>query len=231
MKKAHSWSILAMLMVALFLSSCAGPRHEANVGGDFTNPGSGATTAKAPAPEKQPAAEQPAQPKPEKKDMAKISTKFGDIIVELDAESAPKTVANFKKLVTEGFYNGTTFHRIIPSFMIQGGDPKSKDPSARSEHGTGGPGYTIPAEIKISHTRGAIAMARLGDAVNPKRDSSGSQFFICVVDCQHLDGQYTAFGHVTTGMEVVDQIVSQKRDARDNPLEPITMTVTLVEDK
>jgi len=231
MKKAHSWSIFFTLTAALILSNCAGPRHEANVGGDFATPGSGATTAKATAPETKPAAEEPAKPQPEKKDMAKISTKFGDITLELDPEAAPLTVANFEKLVKEGFYNGTTFHRVIPGFMIQGGDPKSKDPNDRAEQGTGGPGYTIPAEIKLPHTRGTIAMARLGDTVNPKRESSGSQFFICVVDCPHLNGQYTAFGHVVSGMEVVDQIVSQKRDARDNPIEPIPMTITMVENK
>ncbi len=158
---------------------------------------------------------------------AKINTKFGDIIIELNEKAAPKTVANFKKLVSEGFYNGTVFHRVIPNFMIQGGDPLSKDPKKRSEWGTGGPGYTVPAEIGLSHLRGALATARLGDAANPKKESSGSQFFICVVDCPFLDGEYTVFGKVIKGMEVADEIVKQKRDAKDNPIEPIPMTVTL----
>lgn len=161
---------------------------------------------------------------------AKISTKFGDIVIELNEKEAPKTVANFKKLITEGFYNGTTFHRVIPGFMIQGGDPLSKDPTNRSAHGTGGPGYTVPAEIGLKHTRGAVSCARLGDGANPKRESSGSQFFICVADTSFLDGQYSVFGYVVKGMDVADKIVAVERDPRDNPKDPVTMTsVTLVE--
>jgi len=157
-----------------------------------------------------------------------ISTKFGSIVIELDPQAAPKTVENFKKLVAESFYNGTTFHRVIPGFMIQGGDPNSKD-SNRSVHGQGGPGYTLPAEIGLKHVRGSVAAARLGDNVNPKRESSGSQFFICVDKADYLDGQYTVFGKVISGMDVVDKIVAVPRDAADNPVEAIAMKATFKE--
>lgn len=160
--------------------------------------------------------------------MAVIQTQFGEIVVQLDEQAAPKTVANFKKLAKEGFYNGTTFHRVIPGFMVQGGDPNSKS-ADRSTHGRGGPGYTVPAEIKLRHKRGALSMARLSDEVNPMKESSGSQFFICVADCSFLDGNYTVFGNVLSGMEVVDKIVSQPRDSADNPHDRVEMKVSLKE--
>ena len=156
-----------------------------------------------------------------------LTTSEGVIVIKLDAVAAPKHAENFKKLVKEGFYDGTTFHRVIPGFMIQGGDPLSKDQAKRSEHGTGGPGYTIPAEIGKKHKRGSVAAARQGDQVNPKRESSGSQFYICVVDTAFLDGQYTVFGEVIEGMDVADKIVAKPRDARDNPKEPVTMKARL----
>ena len=156
-----------------------------------------------------------------------LITPEGVMVIKLDAVAAPKHAENFKKLVKEGFYDGTTFHRIIPQFMIQGGDPLSKDQAKRSEHGTGGPGYTIPAEIGKKHKRGSLAAARQGDQVNPKRESSGSQFYICVVDTTFLDGQYTVFGEVIEGMEVADKIVAKPRDPRDNPKEPITIKAKL----
>jgi cyclophilin family peptidyl-prolyl cis-trans isomerase len=159
-------------------------------------------------------------------EVAVITTKFGDIVLAFYTEDAPKHVANFKKLAREGFYNGCTFHRIIPGFMIQGGDPNSKDDD-RSNDGMGGPGYTIPAEIKRLHKRGALAAARMGDQVNPKRESSGSQFYICVGDAQHLNGAYTVYGETIEGFDVIDKIVSQPRDQRDNPLEKIEMTVQI----
>jgi cyclophilin family peptidyl-prolyl cis-trans isomerase len=156
-----------------------------------------------------------------------LTTSEGVIVIKLDAVAAPKHAENFKKLVKDGFYDGTTFHRVIPGFMIQGGDPLSKDQAKRSEHGTGGPGYTIPAEIGKKHKRGSLAAARQGDQVNPKRESSGSQFYICVVDTTFLDGQYTVFGEVIEGMEVADKIVAKPRDPRDNPKEPITIKAKL----
>jgi cyclophilin family peptidyl-prolyl cis-trans isomerase len=149
-----------------------------------------------------------------------LETSMGDITIELYPKDAPKHCANFKKLVNEGFYDGTAFHRVIPGFMIQGGDPNSKDDD-RSNDGLGGPGYTIPAEIKLKHELGSVAAARLGDQVNPKRESSGSQFYIVVGDASHLDGQYTVFGKVIKGEDVAINISKVKRDARDNPLEKV----------
>jgi cyclophilin family peptidyl-prolyl cis-trans isomerase len=110
--------------------------------------------------------------------------------------------------------------------MIQGGDPNSKGTN-KASHGTGGPGYTIPAEIKLKHKRGAVATARLGDEGNPRKESSGSQFFICVADSSFLDGEYTVFGNVIEGMEVADQIVKQARDRNDNPNDRIEMQVSV----
>lgn len=157
-----------------------------------------------------------------------IETTMGTIMIELFTEQAPGHSENFKKLVRDGFYNGTTFHRVIPGFVIQGGDPNSRSDD-RSLHGRGGPGYTIPAEIGIEHKRGYVAAARLGDAVNPERESSGSQFYICLVDIPNLDGEYTVFGRVYDGMDVVDRIAQVDTDAADNPVERVEMnTVTLI---
>ena len=157
---------------------------------------------------------------------AVIHTDFGDIVLEFLPEVAPNHVDNFSSLAKQGFYDGTTFHRVIPGFMIQGGDPNSKDPD-RSRHGTGGPGYSMKAEFNSTpHQRGIVSMAR-----SRHPDSAGSQFFICVADVPHLNGQYTAFGKVVKGMEVVDKIAAQKRDARDNPLETVKMTVEIVPGK
>ena len=134
------------------------------------------------------------------------------INIELFPEIAPNTVGNFISLVSEGYYNGLIFHRVIPGFMIQGGCPTGT--------GTGGPGYTIKGEFNangfkndLKHTRGTISMAR---AQHP--DSAGSQFFIMVADAPHLDGQYAAFGKVVTGMDAVDRIVNEKRNSYDKPL-------------
>ena len=147
-----------------------------------------------------------------------IETNFGTIEIAFFPEKAPKHVEAIKKLANEGFYNGTLFHRVIPGFMIQGGDPLSKQPN-RSLHGTGGPNFVIPAEFNdVSHKRGICSMAR-GASVN----SAGSQFFICVADSPFLDGQYTVWGEVVSGMDVADKIVALKRDANDNPLEPAKM--------
>jgi protein-export membrane protein SecD len=129
---------------------------------------------------------------------ATISTAKGDIVVQLDAGAAPQTVNNFCFLAEQGFYDGLTFHRVEPGFVIQGGDPTGT--------GTGGPGYTVPAEIELPHVEGAIAMARQGDEVNPTRASSGSQFYITLAPTPQLDGAYTVFGQVTAGMDVVQSI-------------------------
>jgi peptidyl-prolyl cis-trans isomerase B (cyclophilin B) len=158
--------------------------------------------------------------------VAVVETKFGKIVIEFYDKDAPKTVANFIKLAKQGFYDGTTFHRVIPGFMIQGGDPNSKS-ADRSTHGTGGPGYTIEAEIKRDHVRGTVATARLGDQVNPDKRSSGSQFFINVKDNGFLNGGYTVFGNVIAGMDVADKIANVPRDGRDNPNDRVEMKVTI----
>lgn len=141
-------------------------------------------------------------------DVVVLETVQGDIVIKLADADAPKTVANFRKLVGEKFYDGTCFHRVIPGFMIQGGDPNSKNDDP-SDDGIGGPGYTVPAEIKLKHLRGSVATARQGDQVNPKRESSGSQFFIDLAPQPSLDaGGYTVFGEVIAGMDVVDKIAA-----------------------
>jgi cyclophilin family peptidyl-prolyl cis-trans isomerase len=156
-------------------------------------------------------------------EVAVIETNMGNIVFRFFDKDAPKTAANFKKLAREGFYNGTTFHRVMPGFVIQGGDPNSKD-SDRSNDGLGGPGWTVPAEIKRLHLRGAVATARTPDSINPNRESSGSQFFICLADLPRLDeGGYTVFGEVVEGMDVVDKIAAVKTDQRDNPVDPVVM--------
>jgi protein-export membrane protein SecD len=143
---------------------------------------------------------------------ATISTAKGDIVVQLDADAAPQTVNNFVFLAEQGFYDGLTFHRVEPGFVIQGGDPTGT--------GTGGPGYTVPAEIELPHVEGAIAMARQGDEVNPTRASSGSQFYITLAPTPQLDGAYTVFGQVTAGMDVVQSI------AIGDVIERVTITPT-----
>lgn len=155
---------------------------------------------------------------------AVIETKLGNIELKFFPEVAPNHVNNFIELAKKGFYDGTTFHRVIPGFMIQGGDPNSKNPD-KSTHGMGGPGHTIKAEFNDKpHKKGTLSMAR---SANP--DSAGSQFFICVADAPFLNKQYTVFGEVVSGIEVADKIVSQPRDRRDNPNERIEMKVRIVE--
>ncbi len=148
---------------------------------------------------------------------------MGDIKAELYPDVAPITVENFIKLAGSGFYNGLTFHRIIPGFMIQGGDPEGT--------GMGGPGYSIKGEFSsngfpnpLNHSRGVLSMAR---SMMP--DSAGSQFFIMHEDAPHLDGQYAAFGKVIEGIEVVDKVASVKTDYNDKPLEPVVIEIMSVE--
>jgi len=155
---------------------------------------------------------------------AVIETRFGNIELRFFPDVAPNHVNNFIELAKKGFYDATTFHRVIPGFMIQGGDPNSKNPD-KSKHGMGVPGYTVKAEFNDKpHKRGTLSMAR---AAHP--DSAGSQFFICVADSFFLDKQYTVFGEVVSGMDVADKIVNQERDKRDNPLERVEMKVKIIE--
>lgn len=141
----------------------------------------------------------------------------GKIEIELDDKAAPKSAANFRRLVSEGFYDGLTFHRVIPGFMIQGGDPNG--------NGSGGPGYTIEGEFEangihnpLKHTRGVVSMARAADP-----NSAGSQFFIMHADSPHLDGQYAAFGKVISGMNEVDKIAREATDITDKPVNPVVI--------
>jgi len=155
---------------------------------------------------------------------AMIETNLGTIELKFFPDVAPNHVKNFVDLAKKGFYDGTTFHRVIPGFMIQGGDPNSKNPD-KSRHGMGGPGYTVKAEFNDKpHKRGTLSMARAQDP-----DSAGSQFFICVADAAFLNKQYTVFGEVISGMNVADKIVNQPRDKRDNPNDRVEMKVKIVE--
>jgi len=154
-----------------------------------------------------------------------VNTNLGNIQFELLADIAPETVRNFIKLAKSGFYDGTLFHRVIPKFMIQGGDPNTKE-SDKSTWGTGGPGYNIKAEFNSrSHLRGIVSMARSSDP-----DSAGSQFFIVTSDSTFLDREYTVFGQVADGMEVADKIVNLPRDGNDCPLQEAKMLQVTISD-
>ena len=171
--------------------------------------------------DKAPASKVEAQKSPR----AIIKTKFGEIELKFFPELAPKHVENFIKLAKEGFYNGTIFHRVIPGFMIQGGDPNTKDSLKKDTYGQGGPGYTVKAEFSDTpHKRGIVSMARANDP-----DTAGSQFFIVVEDSRFLDRKYTVFGEVTKGIGVADKIVNVPRNERDLPNDRIEMTVTILE--
>ncbi len=166
-----------------------------------------------------------AEKAPAKGPRAIINTKFGEIEVEFFPDKAPNHVANFIKLAKSGAYNGTIFHRVIPGFMIQGGDPNTKDQTNKAAYGQGGPGYNVNAEFNdTQHKRGIVSMARANDP-----NSAGSQFFIVVENSFFLDRQYTVFGQVVKGMGVADKIVQQPRDNRDLPVQRVEMTVTIVE--
>ncbi len=161
----------------------------------------------------------------ESKDVkAVIETKFGEIEIKLFPDIAPKHVENFTALARQGFYDGTIFHRVIPGFMIQGGDPNTKG-TDKGSYGMGGPGHNVKAEFSdIPHKRGILSMARAQDP-----DSAGSQFFIVVKDSNFLDSQYTVFGEVVKGMDAVDAIVNLPRNSRDLPNDRAEMKVRVVE--
>lgn len=189
-----------------------------------------------------------------------VSTSQGDMVIELYNET-PLHRDNFLKLVKEGYYDGTLFHRVIKDFMIQGGDPHSKDAAPGERLGVGGPGYTIPAEFVQGkyHHKGALAAARQGDQVNPQKESSGSQFYIVqgkVIPSEqldmieqragktfsneqrltytteggvpHLDDEYTVFGEVVEGLQVIDRIASLRTDEANRPLEDVSVTMTIL---
>lgn len=158
-------------------------------------------------------------------------TNYGTIKIKLFSNT-PKHRENFAKLALGGFYDGLLFHRVINGFMIQGGDPLTKDESNADRFGTGGPGYTVPAEFvkDNTHRKGAIAAARRGDAANPLKESSGSQFYIVQDErtCAQLDGQYTVFGQTIEGLDVIDKIAAVQTDYRDRPLTPVKIIAVKV---
>ena len=173
----------------------------------------------------------PAAPLPDPAPKAIIKTKFGDIHIKLYPDVAPKHVVNFIKLAKSGFYNGTIFHRVIPGFMIQGGDPNTKNSLRKDTYGQGGPKdekgnpILLKAEFSdIPHKQGIVSMARANEP-----DTAGSQFFIVVETSPFLDGKYTVFGEVIKGLGVADKIVSLPKNDRDLPNERIEMTLTIVE--
>jgi peptidyl-prolyl cis-trans isomerase B (cyclophilin B) len=145
---------------------------------------------------------------------------YGTMKIQFFTKDAPKNVTNVANLGIKGFYNGLIFHRLIPGFMIQGGDP--------SGNGTGGPGYTVPAEIKKRHEKGAMAMARTGDQVNPEKRSSGSQFYICFQPTPQLDGQYTVIGQLKEGMDILEKLEKVATGAMDKPTKPVVMEQVFV---
>ena len=160
--------------------------------------------------------------------IAVIETTYGTIVIQLFPDVAPGHVDNFVRLANEGYYDGTTFHRVIPGFMIQGGDPNSKDDDRSNDgqggHSANGPNTFVNAEFSqdLTHKRGILSMARAQDP-----NSAGSQFFIVVADSNFLDKQYSIFGEVIKGMDVADKIVNVKKDSNDNPLDKVTMKVTI----
>ena len=155
----------------------------------------------------------------------KMETSLGTIVIDLFEAEAPLHAANYRKLAEDGSLEGIYFHRVIPGFVVQGGDPLTRDNQDRGDDGTGGIGERIPAEIGQPHLRGALGAARTGQG-NPEKLSSGSQFYFCLASLAQLDGGYTVFGNVVEGMDVVDEIAKLERDRGDNPLESVTIVKT-----
>lgn len=223
-KKRFGVMLLLMAVLLVVASGCGANKSAAgndSLGGGNTNANANSAT---PAPTEEPVSDEPELLGPDKHPVVTIELSNDKIVkLELYPEVAPNTVNNFISLINKGFYDGVIFHRVIPGFMIQGGDPDGV--------GTGGPGYSIPGEFsdngfenKLKHTRGVLSMARTN-----MPDSAGSQFFIMVADAPSLDNQYASFGKVTEGMEAVDEIVNQPRDASDKPNDPISMKKVTVD--
>lgn len=145
-----------------------------------------------------------------------------EVVIGLYDQSTPHTVENFKKLIQKKFYNGMRFHRVFPGSFVQTGDPTSRS-GQNDKSGTGGPGYTLPAEIGLKHEQGSVAMARLPDKINPAKNSNGSQFYTCLVPLPKLDGQYTVFGKVLEGLDVLEAISKEPTNSNDFPLPKIVI--------
>jgi peptidyl-prolyl cis-trans isomerase B (cyclophilin B) len=150
--------------------------------------------------------------------------------IGFDEQAAPYTVYNFKKLVGQKFYVKTTIHRVIPNYLVQGGDPLTRKKD-RNVMGTGGPGYTLPPEIRLKHVRGAVAMGALPPKVNPKLESNGSQFYVCLTDIPSQDGKDTVFGHVVGGLDALIEISHAVADTNNNPINPVVVTRTYLIDE
>lgn len=144
------------------------------------------------------------------------------VVITLREDAAPATVANFRELVTRRYYDGMPFHRVFPHSLVQTGDPKSRH-GETYRSGTGGPGYTIPPEIRLRHDKGAVAASRLPDPINPTRLSNGSQFYVCLEPMHQLDGQYTVFGKVSEGLEVLDAVSAIPANSNDFPTEKVVI--------
>ena len=211
--------VLLLLIVGLSIMGCGKEKKELKV-----------------AEEPKEVSNEQAQPSIPQKEVAVITTQYGDMVVEFFEGSAPKHVESFKKHAKDGYYDGTIFHRVIPGFMIQGGDPNTKGDN-KGSYGTGGhaakfygfgeendpESWNLPAEFSdMRHKRGVLSMAR-----SSSPNSGGSQFFICAADAPHLDGQYTVFGQVAQGDAVISQIVNLPRDSKDNPTNRIEMKIGL----
>jgi cyclophilin family peptidyl-prolyl cis-trans isomerase len=168
-------------------------------------------------------------------EVATIEFRFPDrttrsVAIEVFDDAAPEAAANFKKLIRKGYYEGCAVHRAIPGTLVQMGDPFSKSRS-RDKVGTGGPGYTLAAEIHRKHVKGAVAAARLGDNVNPQRRNNGSQFYVCLKPQPQLDGKYTVFGQVIQGLDVLELISNKPADTNDYPVERIKIRKTKLVDR
>lgn len=230
----RTFAVCAVLLLAVACGGGEKPAEPAAAPAETTAAVTPETTAAQPVP--QPAAAPAEQPTPAPTDQGKAgilkdtldATKlpkdlfmtikvrdYGTMKVKFHTQDAPKNVANVANNAIKGFYNGLTFHRIVPGFVVQGGDPKGD--------GTGGPGYTVPAEIKRKHDKGAMAMARTGDQVNPRKESSGSQFYLCLAPLPMLDGNYTVIGQIVEGMDVMEKIGAVKTGAMDRPVTPVVM--------
>ncbi len=197
-----SWKILRLIMKNLILTCLLGLSL-------------GLVSARADEPKKEEKKDEPKKEAAATKEVAVIKTTAGEMVAEFWPDVAPKTVENFKSLANKGFYDGTCFHRVIKGFMIQGGDPLTKDPAAEDRWGTGGPGHTVKAEFNDRpHVRGVLSMARSADP-----DSAGSQFFICHGDPRFLDHQYTAFGKLIKGDDVLEKIATTPTHPPDRPNE------------
>jgi cyclophilin family peptidyl-prolyl cis-trans isomerase len=219
------------IAVALLVVGCGAPKSAQPVAKPPTEPPTQVADTTQPATPAETTAGKTVTPPPAEKGMLKdtldvtklpenlyfnIKVKdYGTMKIQFYTKDAPKNVTNVANLGIKGFYNGLTFHRLIPGFMIQGGDP--------SGNGTGGPGYTVPAEIKKRHEKGSMAMARTGDNVNPEKRSSGSQFYICFKPTPQLDGQYTVIGQLKDGMDVLDKLEKVQTGAMDKPTKPVVM--------